>query len=685
MTLTITAFFAGLALLPAASGAGQRLLRQPDISASHIVFVYAGDLWTAARTGGAATRLTRTPEVESFPRFSPDGRWIAFSRSGDVFVVPAAGGEERRLTWHPQYDRPAGWTPDGRNVLIHSERWRGTLTLSPHLFQVPIAGGPAEPLPVPRAMHGAYSPDGRRIAYGPNVEMVLWQLWKGYRGGSLGYLAIFDPAANRCEELPRGDANDVYPMWGADGIYFASDRGGMMNLYRYDTHTKKTEQLTAHAEWDVKYPNLGPGAIVYENGGWLCTLDLKTQASRQLVVELPDDVKPSAEDFARWMQALDDVWREYQNHAFRPARSWARQKERYAEWMRAAAHASDAEYVLREMLAEAGQSHVVLTPPPPLSHTTGLAGVDFGTQGHRYVLRKIYRGDEKAEKQRGPLAGTDAAEGDVLLSVNGKAVDTSRDIYAWFDGLSGKTATLTLSRAGGATSREVIVKLLADERGLRYHEWVRSSRQRVSEATGGRVGYVHVPNVETPGVEAFQSQWKAQRAQVAAMIIDARNNSGGTKPKEVFDWIANRPRWLMYGNKGVIPPSVGPWLDGPKVMIANDQAGSGGDQLPMLMQQNKIGPVVGTRTVGAMIGAGGSYKITGGWTLTVPEYGFYMTEYGAWSPENRGVEPDYRVEMRADLMAAGADPQLEKAISLALEALKTYQKMPEPPPYVPVR
>jgi tricorn protease len=325
----------------------------------------------------------------------------------------------------------------------------------------------------------------------------------------------------------------------------------------------------------------------------------------------------------------------------------------------------------------------MLTPPPAPAHGGGLAGLDFHPEDGRYAIGKIYRGDEKDEKQRGPLAGADVSAGDTLLSVNGQPVDTSRDVYAWFEGLAGKTAALTLSRAG--TARDINVKLIAEERALRHHEWVRANRQRVSDATAGRAGYVHVPNVDTSGVEMFQAQWRAQRAQVSAMIIDSRNNGGGTRPRDVFDWIANRPRWLMYGNKGVVPPSVGQWLDGPKVMLANDQAGSGGDQLPMLMQQNKVGPVVGTRTVGAMIGSGDPYKIAGGWSLMVPEWGFYMTEYGAWSPENRGIEPDHRVEMSADLVAQGADPQLDKAISLVLEALRTYKKMPAPPTFVPVR
>ena len=278
--------------LSADGPSGARLMRQPDISRHRIAFIYAGDLWTAARSGGPAHRLTTTAEVESFPKFSPDGKWIAFTRHGDIYVIPAEGGEERRLTWHPSNDRVAGWTPDGRKLLVHSDRLRGALTQFPRLFLLPLEGGTPEPLPMPRATHGSFSPDGGRIAYGPNPEVVLWMPWKRYRGGSLGYVAIYDLERKRYEELPRVAANDVCPMWHGGAIYFASDRDRIMNLYRYDLASKRTERLTQYTEWDVKNPSLGPDAIVYENGGWLYSLDLSNHSIRQIPVSLPPEALP---------------------------------------------------------------------------------------------------------------------------------------------------------------------------------------------------------------------------------------------------------------------------------------------------------------------------------------------------------------------------------------------------------
>ncbi len=665
---------------------GTRLLRQPSLSSSQVAFIFAGDVWTAPRSGGTASRLTRTSAAESTPRFSPDGKWIAFTRDGDVYAVSAAGGNERRLTWHPAGDGVAGWTPDGRKVLFHSARFRGALTHHPHLFLVPIEGGQAEPLPIPRATTGSFSTDGRRIAYGPNPEVVFWLPWKRYRGGSLGYIAIYDLESHRYEEVPRVDANDISPMWLGGAIYFASDRERTMNLYRYDVASKRTRRLTAYTEWDVKNPSLGPDAIVYENGGWLYALDLGTNSIRQIPVSVPEEAQASGEQRTKWLQALDDAWRAFSEHAFYVPPDWDRMRPRYRELMASAAHVSDAHYVLSEMLAEAGQSHVRLgRAEAGATGNTGLLGADFTLESGFYRIGKIYRGDENDGKGRGPLAanGLSVSEGDYLIAVDGKPIRAGTDVYSAFQGLAGKEVSLTLNRAPSENGAwDIVVKPIEDEASLRYVAWERDNRARVADATAGRVGYIHLASVDQ--VEKFQKEWSAQRNRVDAVILDIRNNSGGGQEDAIYSWLARRPTHLLYSRHGRYPG----WdhhLDGPKVMLINDQSGSGADALALLYKHSKLGPLVGTRTVGALIGAGATYKITGGWNLTVPENGFYWPELRRWSPENYGVAPDFAVELQPYAMTDGRDPQLEKAIELALEALKTYRKIPEPPPYEPSR
>ena len=660
-----------------AAESGTRLLREPDVSSTHIVFVYAGDLWTATRSGAKPCRLTHTPEEESSPRFSPDGNLIAFERDNDIYTIPTAGGPERRLTWHPRYDTPVAWTPDGRHIVMHSDRWRGSLDVSPHLFLLPIAGGWPQPLPVPRATHASLASDGHRLAYTPVPEAVLYQPWRNYRGGALGYIAIYDTATKSYEELPRGNWNDVMPMWCGDAICFLSDRTGVMNLYQYSFASRATKPLTSYAEWDVRNPSAtADGVVVYENGGWLYTLNLASGTRQQLSITLPVPT-----DQGRWLKSLDDVWRIYNDRAFRVAKNWSQIKPRYMELMKWATTWSDANEVLRQMLAEAGQSHMVLfhTGGGSSALGTGLLGADFRIEQGRYRFATIYRGDPNDEKLRGVLPDS-VHEGDYLLAINGAEVTAAADLCSALVGLAGATVKLSISDSPRGERREVTGKPIENERALRYYAWQRRNADRVAATSSGRIGYLHIPDVDDTGVEKFRREWTALRRKVDAVIIDIRNNNGGTQPLDILDWIERPPVRMMFDRHGEVPPMIGPFLDGPKVMIANEQAASGGDELALYFKLYKLGPLVGTRTMGAMIGNAGIYEVSGGWRMAVPEFGFFWPRLNDWVPENRGVEPDYTVEWTPADLAAGRDPQLEKAIELARAALATYRKQAPPVP-----
>src|SRR5271169_72799 len=265
-----------------------RLLRFADISKDKVVFAYAGDLWIASREGGAARRLTSAPGDELYPKFSPDGKWIAFTGeydgNPDVYVISAEGGQPKRLTFHPSNDIVLGWTPDGKNILFRSDRFSTSLGRSTRLYLVSPQGGTAHPLPVPRGELTSFSPDGTKIAYLETSQE--FRTWKRYRGGWSLPIAIYDLKKNTYEELPKTPGMDMFPMWHGNSIYFISDRDGVMNLFSYDLASKQTKKLTDYQEFDIKWPSLGPDAIVYENGGLLYEYNLTSGKTRNIPIEV---------------------------------------------------------------------------------------------------------------------------------------------------------------------------------------------------------------------------------------------------------------------------------------------------------------------------------------------------------------------------------------------------------------
>ncbi len=269
------------------------LFRYPDVSKTQIVFSYANDIWIMPKEGGTAEKLSSPPGVESFPKFSPDGKSIAFTGNydgnGDVYVIPSNGGVPLRLTEHGYYDRVVDWQPDGKRVLFASGRESGRDRFN-QFYTVAATGGPAEKLPFPYAEFGSYSPDGKQMAV--IFESQAFRNWKRYRGGWKANIHIYNFENNSSENISANEvAGNEFPMWHDDYIYFLSDRGPevRMNLWRYHISDKKPEQLTNFKDYDIHFPSLGPDDIVFEEGGKLYLFSLASQKLKEVKVNVVTD------------------------------------------------------------------------------------------------------------------------------------------------------------------------------------------------------------------------------------------------------------------------------------------------------------------------------------------------------------------------------------------------------------
>lgn len=282
-----------LPLVPLYAQIDAGLFRFPDVSQSQIVFTYANDIWIMPKEGGNAMKLSSPPGLESFPKFSPDGKSIAFTGNydgnPDVYVIPSTGGVPFRLTQHGYSDRTVEWTNDSKRVVFASTRESGKERFN-QFYTIAATGGPGDKLPLAYAEYGSYSPDGKRMAV--TFRSQAFRTWKRYRGGWKGDIHIFNFADQTSEKIVSdNEAGDELPMWHGDYIYFLSDRGPemRMNLWRYHIGTKKPEQVTRFKDYDVHFPSVGPEDIVFEAGAKLYLLQLPSQQLKEVKVNIVTD------------------------------------------------------------------------------------------------------------------------------------------------------------------------------------------------------------------------------------------------------------------------------------------------------------------------------------------------------------------------------------------------------------
>jgi tricorn protease len=399
--------------------------------------------------------------------------------------------------------------------------------------------------------------------------------------------------------------------------------------------------------------------------------------------EMQMTVDPAQE----WKQIFTDAWRLQRDYFYDPGMhgvNWNEVKQRYSKMLDGAMTREEANFVLGEMIGELNASHTYYGGGDlerTRSGNTGYLGIDWQADGAHYKIRKIIRGAEWDAEARSPfdLAGVNIKEGTYILAVNGVPLTTEQEPFVAFEGLGNKPVEITYNTSPSFTgAKTVIVQTLSDEYRLRHLAWINDMAKKVAEATNGEVGYIFVPNTGVDGqnelIRQFNAQWDKK-----ALVIDERFNDGGQIPDRFIEMLNRDPLAFWAIRDG----SAWPWPPyahfGPKVMLINGWSGSGGDAFPDYFRRKNLGPLIGARTWGGLIGISGVPELIDGGSITVPTFRMYNPD-GTWFREGYGVEPDIAVDEDLGAMAKGVDPQLKRAIEEIKNLLKTKEyKRPVPP------
>jgi tricorn protease len=455
---------------------------------------------------------------------------------------------------------------------------------------------------------------------------------------------------------------------------------------RFDFKKQKTETLVAEVDGYVLSDD-GKRVLYRKGPAWsIAKLGAKLEDEKKLAI---DRIEVRVDPPAEWAQMLDEAWRINRDYFYAPNMhgvDWPAMREKYKQFVPHLSHRQDLTRVTQWMLSELAVGHSYIgggdTREKPDTVPGGLLGADFEIANGRYRFKKVYGGLNWNPQLRSPLTepGVDARAGEYLLAVNGQELRPPASVYEPFENTADRFVEITIGPdPGGKGARSVRVVPVASEAALRNRDWVEGNLRKVTEATKGRVAYVYVPNTAALGHEYFKRYFFPQ-ADRDAIIVDERFNGGGQVADYYMD-LLRRPLisyWHTRHGADFHTPSAA--IFGPKVMLIDETAGSGGDLLPWMFRKSKLGPLVGKRTWGGLVGILGFPVLMDGGTITAPNLAIW-TEDG-WVVENEGVPPDIEVDQAPADVEAGRDPQLERAIEIVLAELeKSPVQRPTLPPW----
>jgi tricorn protease len=507
---------------------------------------------------------------------------------------------------------------------------------------------------------------------------------------------------NRILSLPIPTRNYVDLAVGKTGVLFlaegppvgraSSDSGPPIRaLWRFTTEKRQTEEmLSGLSAFKVSFD--GEKLFYAREDKWFLApiSELKTGAADSAQGKPVNNGGMTAVVDPRraWRQMYRETWHLQRDFLYDPnlhGVDLAKIQAKYEPYLDGLASRAEFTYLCDEMLGEIQVGHMFVRAPraPADAPKPGLLGADYSIDHNRYKFAKIYNGQNWTPSLAAPLTlpGINIVEGDYLLAVNGRELFATDNVDSFFDGTAGKQTVVRVGKnADGSGGRDVTVVPTASEYGLRNLDWIDSNRRKVDALSGGKVAYVYMPDTGGAGYSNFNRYFYAQLDK-QALVLDERYNQGGFIADYIVSVLGQKhlSNAIERDGKPVHDPQGA--IFGPKAMIINQSAGSGGDAMPWYFRKAALGTLVGVRTWGGLVGIGGYPTLIDGGTVTAPRYAIYGLN-GEWEVEGRGIPPDIEVEELPKDAAAGHDAQLERAVAIVLEQLREHPLSASPiPPY----
>lgn len=652
-------------------------------------------LWTVELETNSSRRIdssTFAGQGSFRPVWSIDGKHLAYAKAMPnrlraVFLYSVETGRKTQVSdarsdaFEPAFDS------SGRHLYFLSSATSGArrvFGMSSFPFQALVTSSVqaavlrrGERSPLLPSAHEAAPPSGAGAARGIDMEGIENRV-----------VRLPVPARNY-EALAAGAENSLFLF----ETSFANAVGGesppQRALYTFNLRDRKTEKFIEDLGGFAL--SADRSRVLYQkNGNWFVVPSSAPPAAEAGKIDLSRaeiHIDPPRE----WRQMYAEAWRIMRDYFYDPrhhGQDLNRLRETYAAYLPSVTTRSDLNYLFRDMFSHLSVSHLQVgggDAPPPQARpaNVGLLGADYAVEQNRYRITRILRGDNSQPLLFAPLMqpGVDVRVGDYLIAVDGQDVSASENLYKHFQDKAGRPTQIRVSaQSSGDNARAYTVVPLPGENTLRDFNWAEANRRRVDELSGGRLAYIYLTDTGRAGFNAFNRDFYAQQDR-QGVIIDERFNSGGAPADYIIEALRRAPLSYYLFREGADFPFPQNVIQGPRVMIINEYAGSGGDTLPWMFRQANLGKIVGKRTWGGGIGGYVDIpELSDGGRMLAPNRAFYNPQRGALDIENQGVAPDIEVELTPAAWRAGRDPQLERAAQIALEEL---QKNPPPRPRRP--